>query len=215
MFRILCDTLGLDHRKAVFRDFMTDENREKCREVVFVTATDGNHGKGVAWASALFGCKAYVYMPAGSVEARRKAIEDAGAESAVIKDLNYDKVVQFARRQAEENGWTLIQDTAWEGYEKISRWIVEGYLTMGAEICEQLDGTVPTHVFLQAGVGAMAGGIMGYLSNVFAAKEPVFTIVEPSTVACLYESAKAGDGNIRSIAGDPEGRSDESRNGNP
>ena len=215
VFRILCDTLGLDHRKAVFRDFMTDENREKCREVVFVTATDGNHGKGVAWASALFGCKAYVYMPAGSVEARRKAIEDAGAESAVIKDLNYDKVVQFARRQAEENGWTLIQDTAWEGYEKIPRWIVEGYLTMGAEICEQLDGTVPTHVFLQAGVGAMAGGIMGYLSNVFAAKEPVFTIVEPSTVACLYESAKAGDGNIRSIAGDPEGRSDESRNGNP
>ena len=203
VFRILCDKLGMDYRTAVFSDFMTDEIREKCSEVIFVTATDGNHGKGVAWASKLFGCKAYVYMPAGSVEARRKAIEDAGAEQAVISDLNYDKVVQYARRQAEEKGWTLIQDTSWEGYEKIPHWIVEGYLTMGVEICEQLDGDVPTHVFLQAGVGAMAGGILGYLSNIFAAKEPVFTIVEPMTVACLYESAKAGDGSIRSISGDP------------
>lgn len=203
VFRILCDKLGLDYRNAVFSDFMTDENRKKCSEMVFVTATDGNHGKGVAWASRLFGCKAYVYMPAGSVEARRKAIEDAGAKKAVISNLNYDNVVQYASRKAEEKGWTLIQDTAWEGYEKIPQWIVEGYLTMGVEICEQLDGAVPTHVFLQAGVGAMAGGILGYLSNVFAAKEPVFTIVEPLTVACLYESAKAGDGSIRSIPGDP------------
>ena len=203
VFRILCDKLNMDCRTAVFSDFMTDESREKCSEVTFATATDGNHGRGVAWASSLFGCKAYVYMPAGSTEARRKAIEDAGAEKAVICDLNYDKVVQFARRQAEENGWILIQDTSWEGYEKIPQWIVEGYLTMGTEICEQLDGDVPTHVFLQAGVGAMAGGILGYLSNAFAANEPVFTIVEPMTVACLYESAKAGDGNIRSISGDP------------
>ena len=74
---------------------------------------------------------------------------------------------------------------------------------MAAEICEQLDGDVPTHVFLQAGVGAMAGGILGYLSNAFATNEPVFTIVEPMTVACLYESARAGDGSIRSISGDP------------
>ena len=203
VFRILCDKLGMDHRTAVFNDFMTDENREKCSEMTFVTATDGNHGKGVAWASKLFGCKSYVYMPAGSAEARRKAIEDAGAEQAVICDLNYDEAVQYANRQAEEKGWTLIQDTSWEGNEKTPRWIVEGYLTMGEEICEQLDGVVPTHVFLQAGVGAMAGGILGYLSNVFAAKEPVFTIVEPMTVACLYESAKAGDGCIRSISGKP------------
>ena len=203
VFRILCDKLGMNYRTAVFSDFMTDENREKCSEVIFATATDGNHGKGVAWASSLFGCKAYVYMPAGSTEARRKAIEDAGAEKAVICDLNYDKTVQFARRQAEEDGWTLIQDTSWEGYEKIPQWIIEGYLTMAAEICEQLDGDVPTHVFLQAGVGAMAGGIPGYLSNAFATNEPVFTIVEPMTVACLYESAKVGDGSIRSISGDP------------
>ena len=202
VFRILCERLGLDHTKAVFRDFLTGESQKRCREVVFVTATDGNHGKGVAWASRLFGCKAHVYMPAGSAEARRKAIADAGAESAVITDLNYDQVVEYASRMAEEKGWILIQDTAWDGYETIPHWIIEGYLTMGEEVCEQLAGMIPTHVFLQAGVGAMAGGMLGYLSNQYAESEPVFIIVEPSTVACLYESAKAGDGQVRSILGD-------------
>ena len=158
VFRILCDKLGLGHKEASFGDLTEGENRRKCGEVVLATATDGNHGKGIAWAASLFGCKAYVYMPAGSSEARRRAIEEAGAERAVICDLNYDGTVQHARRLAEENGWTLVQDTAWEGYEDIPRWIVEGYLTMGAEIVGQLGGKVPTHVFLQAGVGAMAGG---------------------------------------------------------
>ncbi len=203
VFKILCDRLGLDHRKTVFSDLMTEENRERYHDLIFATATDGNHGKGVAWAAALFGCKAYVYMPAGSAEARRKAIEDAGAERAVITNLNYDQVVRYVSRQAEEKGWTLVQDTSWEGYEKIPQRIVEGYLTMGAEICQQLDGSIPTHVFLQAGVGSLAGGILGYLANIYSDKEPAFAIVEPSTVACLYESARAGDGQIHSIPGDP------------
>ena len=204
VFRVLCGRLGLDPHKAVYSDFLTEENRQKCADYVFATATDGNHGKGVAWAAKLFGCKAYVFLPDGSAEARRKAIEDAGAQEAVIcSGLNYDKTVQHARRMAEENGWTLVQDTSWEGYEQIPQWIVEGYLTMGAEICEQLGKMIPTHVFLQAGVGAMAGGILGYLANVYQDREPVFTIVEPTEAACLYESAKAGDGGIRSIEGDP------------
>ncbi len=203
VFRLLCDRLGMDPCTAVFNDFLSDENREKCRDIVFVTATDGNHGKGVAWAAKLFGCRACVYLPAGSAEARRKAIADAGAQEAVITDLNYDEAVLFAARMAEEKGWTLIQDTAWEGYEKVPRWIVEGYLTMGAEICDQLMGKTPTHVFLQAGVGAMAGGMIGYLSNAFAGREPVFTLVEPLSAACLYESAKAGDGKPHSVSGNP------------
>ena len=203
VFRILCDRLGLDHRTAVFADLRTEELRKRCADVTFVTATDGNHGRGVAWAAGLFGCGSVVYLPAGSAEARRRAIEEAGAERAVITDLNYDRTVEFARRQAEENGWTLVQDTSWDGYETVPRWIVEGYLTMGAEILEQLGGTVPTHVFLQAGVGAMAGGMIGYLSDIYADSEPAFAIVEPTGAACLYASAKAGDGSIRSVPGDP------------
>lgn len=203
VFRILCDRLGLDPYTAVFSDFTTDRMKSELSGITFVTATDGNHGKGVAWAARLFGCSSRVYMPAGSVEVRRQAIEDAGAESVIITDLNYDKAVELADRMARENGWILVQDTAWEGYEDIPAWIVEGYLTMAAEIYEQLDGQVPTHVFLQAGVGAMAGGMLGYLSNVFADNEPVFTIVEPTPVNCLYISAEAGDGRSHSIEGDP------------
>lgn len=203
VYRILCNRLGLDPQKALFSDFGTEEIRRRCREITFVTATDGNHGKGVAWAARLFGCRAHVYMPAGSVAERRQAIQDAGAESVTITDLNYDKAVDHASKMAEEHGWILIQDTAWEGYVEIPGWIIQGYLTMAAEIREQLGSTVPTHVFLQAGVGAMAGGVLGYLSNTFAEQAPAFTIVEPSTVNCLYRSAEAGDGRAHSIEGDP------------
>ena len=203
VFRILCERFGMDPGDAAFSDFQTEEMKEKCRQVDFVTATDGNHGRGVAWAARLFGCRAHVYMPAGSSEARRQAIEDAGAKEAVITDLNYDQAVALANSTAEEKGWILVQDTAWEGYEQIPGWIIEGYLTMGAEIREQLGDLAPTHIFLQAGVGAMAGGMTGYFASSYKAEPPVFTIVEPDTVACLYLSAEAGDGEIHSVEGDP------------
>ena len=203
LFRVLCDRLGLDHKTAVFSDFEAEEIREKCKDIVFVTATDGNHGKGVSWAAKLFGCRAYVYMPAGSVEVRRKAIEDAGADSCVITDFNYDKTVELASGIADENGWILIQDTAWEGYEEIPEWIVDGYLTMAAEIDKQLGDVWPTHVFLQAGVGAMAGGMTGYVMDRDKDDPPVITIVEPDTVACIYKSVEADDGKSHSIDGDP------------
>lgn len=226
MFRILCDELGLDPAEVDFQTFQSEEIRAKCGEVTFVTATDGNHGKGVSWAAGLFGCQAHVFMPKGSVEARRRAIEEAGSATAVITDLNYDQTVDYANQLAEENGWILIQDTAWEGYEDIPHWIIEGYLTLWAEAAEQLEayaaeqlgtdaaeqlGAVdpagpgcPTHIFLQAGVGAMAGGITAYLLQHYRENPPKIFTVEPDTVACIYLSASAGDGRIHSVEGDPE-----------
>ena len=206
VFRTLCDRLGMDPKTAVFSDFLADGVREKCREITFVTATDGNHGKGVAWAARLFGCSSHVYMPAGSVEIRRQAIEDAGAETVEITDLNYDKAVALANSMAETHGWILVQDTAWDGYEDIPSWIVQGYTTMAAEACdrlEEINGAGPTHVFLQAGVGAMAGGVAGYLLSRYKDVPPVITIAEPETVACVYKSARAGDGAIHPVEGDP------------
>ena len=204
VFRCLCERLGLDPDAATFSDLQTEELRARCAGIEFATATDGNHGKGVAWAARLFGCCAHVYMPRGSVEARRKAIEDAGAAEAVITDFNYDRTVAYASRLAEKNGWILVQDTAWEGYEDVPRWIIEGYLTLAAESCAQMDGMVPTHVFLQAGVGAMAGGVTGYLLDRFKDEPPLITTVEPTDVACVFLSAEAGDGKARSVEGDPE-----------
>lgn len=203
VFRILCEKLGFDHKTAVYNDFVKPEVQEKLSGMVFVTATDGNHGKGVSWAARLFGCRAHVYMPVGTVEVRRKAIEDAGADTCVITDLNYDKTVDLAAGIADENGWVLVQDTAWEGYEDIPTWIVDGYLTMAAEADEQLAGIRPTHIFLQAGVGAMAGGVTGYFMDRFCDDPPVITIVEPVTVACIYKSVEAADGKPHSIEGDP------------
>ena len=91
-------------------------------------------------------------MPKGTVEARRKAIEDAGASTVVITDLNYDKTVAYAEKMAQEKGWILVQDTSWEGYEEVPRRIIEGYLTMAAEIENQTEEDRPTHIFLQAGI---------------------------------------------------------------
>lgn len=203
MFRILCEKLGLDYRTTDFRDFQNEDLRKQCANIHFVTATDGNHGKGVSWAAKLFGCSATVFMPKGSVEARRIAIEEAGNATAEITDLNYDQAVEHAWDLAQQKGWILIQDTAWEGYEQYPKWIIDGYLTLAAETVEQLRNVVPTHVFLQAGVGAMAGGMLEFLLSYYCDKPPVMTIVEPTEAACIYRSVKTGDRQIHSIGGNP------------
>lgn len=206
MFRILCEILNLDPEKTQLSDLLREEAKEKIREITFVTATDGNHGRGVSWAAGLFGCKAYVFMPAGSAKARAEAIRDAGPARVTITNMNYDDTVNYALEQSEKNGWYLIQDTAWDGYEKIPAWIIQGYLTMALEITEQFEakGQTPTHVFLQAGVGAMAGGVLGFLAEKYVSHKPVVTIVEPEAANCIYRSAKAGDGKAHSVEGMPE-----------
>lgn len=166
----------------------------------FVTATDGNHGRGVAWAAKNLKQHAVVYMPKGSSKERLENIRRLGAD-AEITDFNYDDTVRFAKTQAEKHGWTLVQDTAWEGYERIPSWIMQGYTTMGMEITEQLHGVVPTHIFLQAGVGAMAGAMTGFFSNYFGENMPKLIIVEPDKADCLYHTAKANDGKLHVVEG--------------
>lgn len=204
MFRILCDRLGLDPETADYTTFLDEEIRERCARIEFVTATDGNHGKGVSWAAKLFGCKAHVFMPKGSVEPRRQAIESIGAAVAEITALNYDQTVAYAAELAEKNGWILIQDTSWDGYEQVPGWIIEGYLTLVLEAVGQMGGKAPTHVFLQAGVGAMAGGVASFLLHRFPENRPTIALVEPAEASCVYQSVLAGDGKPHSISGDPK-----------
>ncbi len=172
--------------------------------MVFVTATDGNHGRAVAWAAARLGCSSIVYMPKGSSLRRLQHIKDTGAE-AFITDVNYDDTVRLAKKKADEIGGALVQDTAWEGYEKVPNWITQGYTTMAAEAIDQMksDGGIkPTHVFLQAGVGSFAGGILGYFTNIFKDEPPVTVIAEPENAACIYKSALTDDGRPHSVTGD-------------
>ena len=203
MFRILCEKLGLDYRNVDYRYFQKKEIREQCNKFHFVTTTDGNHGKGVSWAAKLFGCSATVFMPKGSVEARRVAIERAGNATAEITEFNYDQAVEYSWDLAKQIGWILIQDTSWSGYEKYPEWIIDGYLTLAAETAEQLGNTIPTHVFLQAGVGAMAGGVLEFFLSRYREEPPIITIAEPTEAACIYHSVKAGDGSCHSIEGNP------------
>ncbi len=167
----------------------------------FVTATDGNHGRGVAWAARKLGQKAIVYMPKGSAKERFDNIAAQGAE-VHITDVNYDDTVRVALARAQKEHGYLVQDTAWEGYEDVPLSIMQGYMTMAYEAVQQLGDAVPTHVFLQAGVGAMAGAVTGFLANYYGESMPKIIIVEPHNANCLYSTATANDGSLHTITGD-------------
>lgn len=200
--------LGMDLPEGLDYDRLTTpEVRQRTAGMVFVTATDGNHGKGVAWSAEQFGCRAVVYMPQGTQACRVEAIKAINHTEVAVTEWNYDDTVRFAARQAAEHGWFLVQDTAWEGYEEIPRLITQGYATMAVEALEQLverGSGQPTHVFLQAGVGSMAAGVLGYLAHVQRGNPPIATVVEPTAAACVFASVQAGDGAPHAISGNPQ-----------
>ena len=196
--QLLCEKYHLDINAFSF-ETLKSTNKEK---MTFATTTDGNHGRGVAWAAQQLGQNAVVYMPKGSAQERVDAILRLGAE-CIVTDMNYDDTVRFTMQTAQKNGWEVVQDTAWEGYTKIPTWIMQGYATLADEAVEQMAAmgiARPTHVFLQAGVGAMAGGVLGYLVDVFGARDLHSVIVEPELADCIYRSGLKGD--IVNVGGD-------------
>ena len=194
--------LGMDISELPYEKMTSKEIKEKLGEVTFVTATDGNHGRGVAWTANRLGQKSVVYMPKGSAKERLDNIKALGSDAS-ITDLNYDDAVRLANEGAEKYGWVMVQDTAWEGYEDIPGWIMEGYTTMAYEAVQQLGEEKPTHVFLQAGVGAMSGGVTGFLADYYGDKDrPIITIVEPNKADCIYRTAEANDGKLHFVTGD-------------
>lgn len=202
MGKYVAGKLSLDLAETSFEWLRSEEARERIGGITFVTATDGNHGRGVAWAAKQLGQKAVIYMPKGSSLSRLSNIRREGAEASII-DGNYDDAVRLAAKMAEENGWVLVQDTAWEGYQDIPTWIMQGYVTIIHETLEQLGGhgiEKPTHVFLQAGVGSLAGAILGYLLNRFGDDRPVTIIVEPDHANCHFLSSLSGKREI--VTGD-------------
>ena len=140
-------------------------------------------------------------MPRGTKPVRMQNIRALGAK-VTIEDVNYDACVRMAGEHASRMpGGVLVQDTAWPGYEQMPLWVMQGYGTMAAEAAEQM-GRRPTHIFLQAGVGSMPGAVQGYFAGLYPENPPRVTVVEASAAACLYESARAGDGRPRSVGGD-------------
>lgn len=175
-------------------DFPALASALKPDSLCLVTATDGNHGCAVAWMAARLKQPAVIFMPAGAAKARVDAIRRQGAK-CIVTDRNYDECVRLAATFAQENNGLAVQDTAWPGYEKIPAWIMEGYATMVDEIATQLDNVLPTHVFLQVGVGSFAASIVRRflaIAEETGQPAPQFICYEPRNAACLYESLLNG-----------------------
>jgi diaminopropionate ammonia-lyase len=185
--------LGADNRQP-------SSLREQLSEITCVTATDGNHGRAVAWGAEQIGCRSVVFMPAGSSPVRLENIRRHGADASII-DGNYDDAVRLAADLADRNGWLLVQDTARPDYTQIPEQIMQGYLTMFDEAFEQIGDLAPTHVFIQCGVGSLAASLQAFLVERYGADRPLLICVEPTRAACFYRSVAAGDGSAHVVTG--------------
>jgi len=204
MGKYLAEKLGEDIDDLPYEKMTCKEVKDKLGDITFVTATDGNHGRGVAWTANRLKQKSVVFMPKGSSIKRLNNIKAEGAEAS-ITELNYDDAVRLANKYAEEHNGVIIQDTAWEGYEKIPAWIMQGYGTMALEASEQLKALnvlKPTHIFVQAGVGSLAGAVQGFFASQYGDDCPKTVVVESNLADCYYKSAIANDGEARAVGGD-------------
>lgn len=171
-------------------DFAKPEVRAVASGMTFACATDGNHGRSVAQGAQLVGAKAVIFVHGGVSEERIAAIARFGAEMKRVTGTYDDSVVEAARVAAAE-GWTVVSDTAWEGYERIPGLVMQGYTAIVREALGQMPAP-PTHVFVQAGVGGIAAAVAAHLALVLGADRPVFTVVDPARAACIFEAARIG-----------------------
>ena len=205
MAKYIAKELGRDVSEMTY-DYLTSQQlKDEFGQATFCTATDGNHGRGVAWAANKLGQKAIVHMPKGSSKYRFDNIAKENAK-VTIEEVNYDECVRIAAAEADATPHgVIVQDTAWEGYTEIPSWIMQGYGTMGSEALDQLEGygvERPDLVILQAGVGCMAGAICAYIVNRYKENPPKIVIAEAAIADCLYQGAVANDGKYRIVDGD-------------
>lgn len=202
IYRFIKKSLGVE-RELTYDEINSDETKSKIGLITFATATDGNHGRGVAWAAKMLGHKSVIYVHKDTAQARIEAIESYGAVVVII-DGTYDDAVRQVSIDSQKNGWEVISDTSWDGYEEIPTWIMQGYTTIISEAQEQFSAQgilYPSHVVVQAGVGALAAAVIGNYHALLGDKAPVCLVVEPQVAACLYESMKIADNQPHNFPG--------------
>lgn len=178
--------------QASSRELLEGRFKDVVADITVTCATDGNHGRSVAWGAQLFGCKCVIYIHATVSEGRRAAIARYGAE-VVRSPGNYDNAVRAADLAARENGWFIVSDTSYPGYTDVPRDVMQGYSVMVEEALRQWpEATPPTHVFIQGGVGGLAAAVCAHLWERLGDGRGRFVVVEPDKAACLYASALAG-----------------------
>lgn len=196
--RLLCRVIGQRLGRVVTtNDLLTGPCRDLAGEITVTCATDGNHGRSVAWGAQLFGCQCVIYIHATVSEARQRAIERYGAK--VIRTTgNYDDSVRQADADAKSIGRYVISDTSYEGYMDVPRDVMQGYQLMVDETAQQM-GEMPTHVFIQGGVGGLAAAVCGYFWERLGNIRPRVIVVEPDKADCLMQSAR--NGKITAVLG--------------
>jgi diaminopropionate ammonia-lyase len=172
------------------------------RTVTVTTATDGNHGRAVAWGAQRFHCRAVIFIHAAVSEGRAAAIARYGAEVRRVQGT-YDDAVREAARVAAAEGWFVVSDTSWPGYSEVPANVMQGYRVMVAEALDQWEGAPPTHAFVQGGVGAVVAAVGLHLRTRLD-PPPALVAVEPERAACLLASAELGEptavvGNLDSV----------------
>jgi len=165
------------------------EYKDQMNSLTVSTATDGNHGRSVAWGAQLAGCPCEIFIHRDVSVGREQAMAEFGANVTRI-DGDYDESVRQCASQSADNNWQIISDTSWPGYNAIPRAVMAGYTVMVEEMVKQVDSP-PTHVIVQAGVGGLAASVMSAWWNAYGKNAPKFIIVESDRAACIYQSLKA------------------------
>jgi len=178
--------------KVGVEDLLSGKYADIAKSITVTCATDGNHGRSVAWGAKRFGCQCVIYVHSTVSQGRVDAIAHYGAK--VVRTAgNYDDAVRQAAEDAEREERFVVSDTSYEGYMDVPKDVMQGYAVMAEEAILQWPETdLPTHVFLQGGVGGLAAAVCAHLWEKLGNKRPRFVIVEPDKAACLFESAKAG-----------------------
>ena len=179
-------------KSASVDDLLSGKYRSIVQDIVISCATDGNHGRSVAWGCRMFGCRCIIYIHRDVSAGREQAMSELGAEVIRI-DGNYDASVKQAASEAEAHGRIIVSDTSYPGYVDIPKDVALGYTVMLAEAVQQMGKTIPTHVFIQAGVGGLAAAVCAYFWELWGAQRPRFIVVEPEQANCLQQSAAAGE----------------------
>jgi len=203
VFRLIQKAVALQHNGHLPspQEILSGRYADIISKMTVTCATDGNHGRSVAWGAQLFGCRCVIYIHATVSEGRRAAIAFYGAEVIRVQG-NYDDSVHHAASEAAKNGWTVVSDTTYEGYRDIPIDVMHGYGVMSREIVKQLHDAPPTHVLVQAGVGALAASVCATFWQKWGAARPKFIIIEPEHADCFFQSGQVGHPVI--VTGDLE-----------
>jgi len=175
-------------------------HRDIAASITVTCASEGNHGRSVAWGAQLFGCRAVIYLPHHVAAARVAAIAQHGAAIVRVPGT-YDDAVLVAERDAEKHGRTIVSDTAYANREDSPVDVMQGYTVLAQEMMDAWGAEPPTHVFVQAGVGGLAAAVAAHLWRAYGPVRPRFVVVEPAGAACVLESARAGV--LTPIEGEP------------